>query len=179
MRRSKLVIAFVLLALLSGAQAQEGEGRAQFRDGRISFVPPAGFKAMSKEDITFKFGRSGAVQPEFAYSNERQNVSVAIGFVGSGLRAEQLDGLKKVLEADLERRLPGLEWIERELVTREGRRWLRLHLKSQAIDTGVVNDMYATIFDGQLLTFNFNSTVAQYDNYKESLRRSAQTITVK
>jgi hypothetical protein len=52
-------------------------------------------------------------------------------------------------------------------------------LKAKAIDTGVVNDMYATVFDGQLLLFNFNSTIAQYENYKESLRQSAQSITLK
>jgi hypothetical protein len=39
--------------------------------------------------------------------------------------------------------------------------------------------MYATVFDGQMLFFNFNSTIAQYEKYKESLLKSAQTITVK
>jgi hypothetical protein len=52
-------------------------------------------------------------------------------------------------------------------------------LKAAAIDTGIINDMYFTVFDGQLLLFNFNSTIAQYETHKESLRRSAQTITVK
>jgi hypothetical protein len=52
-------------------------------------------------------------------------------------------------------------------------------LKSAAIDTGVINDMYFTTFDGQLLLFNFNSTIAQYESHKESLRKSAETITVK
>ena len=160
MRRSNLAIAFVLLAVLSGAKAhaQQVEERVQLKDGRISFVLPAGFKPMSKEDINVKFGRIGAAYaPEFAYSNERQNVSVAVGFGGSGLQAAQLDELKKFLEAQFERRVRGVEWIERE----------------------IINDMYATVFDGQMLFFNFNSTVAQYENYNESLRRSAQTITVK
>lgn len=181
MRRSKLRIAFVLLALLSGAQAHaQTEERVQLKDGRVSFVLPAGFKPMSKEDINFKFGRNGAAYaPEFAYSNERQNVSVAVGFNGSGFQAAQLDELKKFFEAQLERSIPGVEWIEREIITREGRRWIHLHLKAKAIDTGIINDMYATIFDGQLLLFNFNSTIAQYENYKESLRKSAQTINVK
>jgi hypothetical protein len=114
-----------------------------------------------------------------AYSNEPQNVSVAVGFGGSGLRAAQLDELKKFLEAQLERSIPGVEWIEREIVTRNNTRWIHLHLKAKAIDTGIVNDLYATVFDGQLLLFNFNSTIAQYDSHKESLRKSAETINVK
>ena len=181
MRRSNLAIAFVLLALLSGAKAQaQTEERAQLKDGRVSFVPPAGFKPMSKEDINIKFSRKGeAYAPEFAYSNDAGNVSVAVGSRGSGLQAAQLDELKKFLEAQLEGSIPGLEWIEREIITRDGRRWVRLHFKAAAIDTGIINDMYFTIFDGQLLLFNFNSTIAQYDKYKESLRKSAETITVK
>jgi hypothetical protein len=183
MRRSSLVFVLVLLAVLSGVEAhaqQTTEERVQLRDGRVSFVLPAGFKAMSKEDINFKFGRNGpAYAPEFAYSNERQNVSVAVGFNGSGLQAAQLDELKKFFEAQLERSIPGVEWIEREIITRDGRRWIHLHLKAAAVDTGVINDMYATVFEGQLLLFNFNSTIAQYENYKESLRKSAQSITLK
>jgi len=182
MKRLNLAISFVLLFVLAGGRtlAQESGERVQLRDGRISFVLPAGFKPMSKEDIALKFGRNGAAYaPEFAYSNERQNVSVAVTFGGSGFRAEQSDELKKFLEAQLERNIPGVEWIAREMITRNGTRWIHLHLRAKAIDTGVINDMYGTVFDGQLLMFNFNTTIAQYENYKESLRRSAETITVK
>jgi hypothetical protein len=186
MRRSNLAhlaFGFLLLAALSGARAHAQEDtaeRVQLRDGRISFVPPAGFKPMSKEAIAFKFGRNGAAYaPELVYSNEAQNVSVAVTFGGSGLREAELDELKKFLETQLGRSLPGLEWIEREIVTRDGRRWMHLRLKAAAIDTGIFNDIYGTVFDGRLLMFNFNSTVAQYEKHKESLHRSAQTITVK
>ena len=182
MRRSNLIIACVLLAVLSGARAhaQQVEERVQFKEGRVSFVPPAGFKPMSKEDINVKFGRKGAAYaPDFAYSNERQNVSVAVGFRGSGLPPIPLEELQKMMEAQLEKSIPGVEWIEREIITRNGTRWVRLHLKAAAIDTGIINDMYFTVFDGQLLLFNFNSTIAQYETHKESLRKSAQTITVK
>jgi hypothetical protein len=183
MRRSNLAInAFVWLALLSGANFvhAQTEERVQLKDGRVSFVLPAGFKPMSKEDINFKFGRNGAAYaPDFAYSNERQNVSVAVGFRGNGLPPIPLEELKKMMEAQLEKSIPGVEWIAREIITRNGTRWVRLHLKAAAIDTGVINDMYITVFEGQMLLFNFNSTIAQYESHKEILRKSAETITVK
>ena len=182
MRRLNIVIVLLLLLfLLSGAKAYaQTEERVQLKDGRVSFVLPAGFKPMSKEDINFKFGRKGAAYaPDFAYSNEQQNVSVAVGFRGSGLQAAPLDELKKAMEAQFESSIPGVEWIEREIITRDGRRWMHLHLKAAAVDTGVINDMYATVFEGQLLLFNFNSTIAQYEKYKESLRKSAQSINIK
>lgn len=181
MRRPNLVIAFVLLAVLSGtkAHAQDAE-RVRLKDGRISFMPPAGFKPMPKEEIALRFGRNGATDaPEVVYRDERQNASVAVGFVGSGLRAAQLDEAKKVFEADFERRVPGVEWIKREIVTLDGRRWMHLYVKMPTVDAGIVNDLYATIFDGQLLTFSFKSSIAEYEKYKDSLRKSAQSITVK
>jgi hypothetical protein len=58
MRRAHLATAFVLLAVLCGAKAHaQTVERVQLKEGRVSFVPPAGFKLMSKEDIAFKFGR--------------------------------------------------------------------------------------------------------------------------
>jgi hypothetical protein len=185
MRRAHraIVLSLVLLAALSSAKAhaqEDGGERVELKEGRISFVLPAGFKAMSKEAIAFKFGRLGAEKaPKFVYSNERQTVSVAVDLLGSGLQNAPLDDLKKAFESVWERVIPGLEWIEREIITRDGRRWIHLRLKSAAVDTGVVNDIYATLFDGQLLTFNFNSTVGQYEKHKDSLLKSAQTITVK
>ena len=179
MRKTALAFSFALAAaLFAGAAAAQEPVR--IADGRISFVPPEGFRPMSREDILFKFGRRGAAEaPEVVYSNERQSVSVAVAFRGRNLSEGQLPGLKQVLEADLERNLKGLEWQAREIIELNGVRWIHFKMKAAAIDTDVVNDIYATIFGDRLLTFNFNSTVAQYDNHKEGLEKSARTITVK
>lgn len=185
MRRSNLAIVFGLLLIgFSGATAQQAQKQASPRvrlvNGRVSFVPPAGFKAMSKEDIALKFGRNGAAHaPDVVYSNERQNVSVAVRFAPSRLAPEQLDEFQKVMETTLERSIPKLEWLAREQLTLNGVRWIHFSLKSAAIDTGVYNEMYFTPFDDKVLIFNFNSTVGEYEKYGESLKQSAQTIIVK
>lgn len=181
MRSSVLAIsAALVVALLAGAAAARQEQPVQVAGGRITFVPPAGFRPMSREDINFKFGRRGAAEaPELVYSNERQSVSVAVGFRGKDLPAGRLADIKRALEADLERNMPGLEWRAREIVELNGTRWIHFGLKAAAVDTTVVNDIYATVLDGRLVTFNFNSTVAQYDAHREALERSARTITVR
>jgi hypothetical protein len=168
-------LALVLLAVAVAAQEP-----VRIADGRISFVPPEGFKPMAREDILVKFGRRGAAEaPQVVYSNERQSVSVAVGFRGQNLSAEQLPELKRVLEADFERNLPGLEWRAREIVELNGVRWIHFGMKAAAVDTQIVNDIYTTVFDGKLLLFNFNSTAAMYEAHKESLEKSARTITVR
>lgn len=187
MRRLNLAIVFALIllpAVFSGATAQKHKGpeptRVQLADGRISFIPPAGFKLMSKEDINFKFGRNGATHaPDVVYSNERQNVTVAVRFAPSRVAPEQLEEFQKVMETTLERSIPNLEWLAREQLVLNGVRWIHFSLKAAAIDTDVYNEMYFTPFDDKVLIFNFNSTVGEYEKYGEGLKRSAQTIIVK
>ena len=164
----------LLLAVTVAAQEP-----VQIAHGRISFVPPQGFKPMTREEILVKFGRKGAAEaPQVVYSNERQSVSVAVGFRGQNLSAAQLPELKRALEASFERDLPGLEWRVREMIELNGIHWIHFQMKVAAVDTQIVNDIYATVFDGRLLLFNFNSTVATYDAHKESLEKSARTITL-
>ncbi len=188
MRRLNLAIVFVLLVLLavsSSATAQqarkkESPQRVRLAGGRISFVPPAGFKAMSKEDIAFKFGRNGGAHaPDVVYSNERQNISVAVRFAPSRVAHEHLDEFQKVMETTLEGSIPNLEWLAREQLTLNGVRWIHFSLKAAAIDTGVHNEMYFTPFDDKVLIFNFNSTIGEYEKYGASLKQSARTIIVK
>jgi hypothetical protein len=177
----KLALTFraaLAVALLAAAAAAQEP--VKLAAGRISFTPPEGFKPMSRADINFKFGRKGAAEaPEMVYSNERQSVTVAIGFNGQNVPADQLPQVQRILEADFERNLPGLEWRTREIVELNGVRFIHFNMKSAAVDTQVVNDVYVTVFDGRLLVFNFNSTAALYDAHKERLEKSARTITVK
>ncbi len=179
LRRLNLVIAFVLMAVLSGAVAQAQEP-VRLAEGRVSFVPPAGFKPMSKEDIAFKFGRKGeAYAPDVVYSNERMNVSVAAGLATGRVAPEQLGEFQKAMESMLEQSIPRLEWLRRERVTVNGVVWIHLSLKAAAIDTDIHNEMYFTPFGDKVVIFNFNSTIAEYEKHREVLEKSAATISLK
>jgi hypothetical protein len=174
-----LLAALLSTAARAGAQ-EEKEIRVQLADGRVSFVPPAGFKPMSKEDIAFKFGRNGAAHaPDIVYSNERQNVSVAIRLAQGRVAPEQLGDFQKAMEAVLEQSIPRFEWLLREQVTLKGVRWIHLLSKGAAVDTDVYSDMYFTPFGDKVLMFNFNSTAAQYERHREALKKSAESITIK
>jgi len=167
------------MAALSGAVAQAQEP-VRLAEGRVSFVPPAGFKPMSKEDIALKFGRKGeAYAPDVVYSNERKNVSVAAGLAAGRVAPEQLDEFQKAMESMLERSLPRLKWLRRERVTVNGVVWIHLSLKAAAIDTDVHNEMYFAPFGDKVVIFNFNSTVAEYEKHREVLEQSAATISIK
>jgi hypothetical protein len=182
LRKKATTLAAALAAVALLAVVAAAQETVKLAGGRVSFVPPAGFKPLSREDVLVKFGRRGeANAPELVYANdnERQTVTVAVGFNGQNVPADRLPEVKQLLEADFERSLPGLKWRTREIVELNGARFIHFHLRAAAVDTEIVNDVYVTVFDGRLLIFNFNSTAALYDAHREALEKSARTITVK
>jgi hypothetical protein len=167
---SKLAILFLIFL---PASAQD---RVSMADGRVSFVPPDGFRAMTEAEIKLKYPRGNV--PQYVYSNEQMNVSIAVTFSPQAVTLEGLPQLKAAMEQVLPRLIPGLNWVTREIVEINGRRWVHFEMTSSAIDTDIHNEMYMTAFDGKMLGFNFNSTAAQHDRYQDALKRSRDTIRV-
>lgn len=152
-------------------------GRVYFANDRVSFVPPPGFTPMTEQEIALKF--PGNNRPQHVYANDRRSVAVAITFSNANLTPEQLPELKAVMEEFLQKAKPDLKWVERDLITLNGIRWVKLESTTKAIDTDIHNDMYFTSFDGKMLGFNFNSTVEMYDKAKADLQKSRDSITIK
>ena len=131
---------------------------------------------MTEAEIKFKFPRGNA--PQFVYANERLSVSIAITFSPQAMTVARLPELKAAMEQALPRTIPGLTWITRELAEINGKRWVHFELTSFAIDTDIRNEMLFTEFEGKMVGFNFNSTVALYGQYKDALQKSRDSIRV-
>lgn len=159
-----------------GTSAKES-GRVYFANDRVSFVPPPGFTPMTEQEIALKF--PGGNRPQHVYANERRSVAIAITFSNANLTPEQLPELKEVMEEFLQKAKPDLKWLDRDLITLNGVRWVKLESTTKAIDTDIHNDMYFTSFDGKMLGFNFNSTVEMYDKARADLQKSRDSITIK
>lgn len=172
-RSVPLLIAVFLLGLLPRAGAQE---QVTLANGKVAFLLPPGFRAMTDAEIKLKYPTGNA--PQFAYGNERLNVSIAITFSSQMVSMAQLPELKSAMEQMLPRLVPSISWITREMLQLNGRTWVHFELTSTAIDTDIHNEMYLTSFEGKMLGFNFNATKAQYPPYKETLHWSRDTIRI-
>lgn len=148
--------------------------RVTLGDGRVSFVPPAGFKQLTKEEIAKKYFRGNP--PQYVFGIRSLSVNVAVTFSNAKVSPEQLPEYKEAMEEMLPRLIPGLQWLTRELIDVDGRKWFHLEMTSYAIDTDIHNHLYATSFDGKLLIFGFNSTVKEYSQMKEPLEKSFRSI---
>ena len=68
---------------------------AHFRVGRISFVAPPGFTALTAEELTVKYPRGGA--PRQAVSNARGTTSIAYDLQDLRAPSNDLEALRKEL----------------------------------------------------------------------------------
>jgi hypothetical protein len=173
MARVTIGVWLILLSLTNVILAGE---LVSLANGRVSFEPPPGFRPMTEEMIRFKFPRGNP--PTHVYANDKLNVSVAITFSPQPLSPTQLPELRAAMEQTLPRMVPGLKWLAREVVEINGTPWVHFELTSHAIDTDIHNHMYMTSLDGRLLGFNFNSTIGQYERYKDALTESRNSIRI-
>lgn len=166
--------ALLLIICCFIAQPVSANERVALGDGRVSFIPPAGFKQLTKEEIGQKYFRGNP--PHYVFANETLSTTVAVTFSNSKVSPEQLQEYKDAMEAALPRLTPGLQWVTREFVEIGGRKWFHFEMTSYAIDTDIHNHLYSTSFDGKALIFGFNSTVKEYPKMKEALEKSVQSI---
>lgn len=161
---------------LLASPATAATERVALAGGRVSFVLPAGFTALTPREIALKF--PGNNPPQHVYGNDPRSVSVAFTFPQAQLAPEQLPEFKDFMQTFLEQMVPGLKWITRDFVVINSVRWVRLELISRAVDTNIHNDIYFTSFDGKLLGLNLNSTVEKYDGVKAELLKFRNSISI-
>lgn len=161
-----------------GAQSKSADmRRVALFDGLVSFEPPPEFSRLSEEIISAKFPE--AKGPGIVYGNSRTTVSIAITYpLQRVLRPEQLPDFKSFMESFIEKQKKGMQWLKKELVEINGQRWIHFEFISQAVDTKIHNHMYLTAMEERMLMFNFNSTIEEYDGYKDALERSKDSIQI-
>jgi hypothetical protein len=163
-----------VVVCVSGA-AVAGEGVTLF-DGAVMFTLPDGFKEMSREMINLKYARGNP--PQYAYIRSGGSTSIAITHSQSTLTPDQLGEFADEMGQAFERIIGGLEWIDRGVVTINGRTWARMEMMSNAIDTEIHNILLITSFQDRPLMMNFNSTIREFDEMEAGLNHAIQSLQV-
>jgi hypothetical protein len=179
--RSPVVIVTALLVLsICVAQTRKAAAtkRVELLDGAtgLSFVPPPGLAAMSDESIASVFQAEPGKQPKFAFTDKAQQVFVAISHFGDNASEDQLVELKQFLEQHVDKTYANREWLERNWLTINSKRWFRLKFRVVGGTKDVVNDYYVTDWLGQYILFNFSSMAEVYEAHRADLELSARTI---
>lgn len=152
--------------------------RLTLGDGRVSFIPPANLKQLTKEQIAAsKFGKGKP--PDYLFANDTQSVSVGVVLNFIELAPDQLPEYLDANKRLLTMAIDDVKFLSEEIVEINGRDWVHFEVKSDAPDMDLHNHQYSTSFNGGALVFGFNSTVKEYDQYKDAFMKSVETIMVK
>lgn len=143
-----------------------------------SFEPPAGFKELSAEEIALKFNR-GSNPPKFVVGNEDATTTVAYEVRPIAATEADLPEMLAAFDQQFQKRIPGLKWIQREIIEKSGQSWIFLEFTSTAADADIHNIMLMTPLNGALLAINFNSTRTEFASYEAGLRASIDSIQLK
>ena len=155
-----------------------GDGRVALGDGRVSFIPPPNLKQLTKEQIAAsKFSKNKP--PDYLFANDPQTVTVGIVFNFIDLKPEELEDYLYANHRLLSMAIADVQFVTEEIVTINNRKWAHFEVMSDVPDVDLHNHQYTTSFNGGALVFGFNSTVKEYEQYKDALLKSAQSIEVK
>jgi len=142
----------------------------------ISFTPPAGFTALTQEELDLKFPNKNG--PKFACGNERRTTTVAYDVRAVAITADALrDGLEPIGES-MARVIPGAVWVGKRIERLAGVDWAYFELTSNALDADIHNIILMGPWEGKLVVFNFNATKADFELLEAALRASIKSITI-
>ena len=158
--------------------ATSEKGRINLGDGRVSFVPPPNLKQLTKEQIAAsKFG--GEKPADYVFSNDPQTVTIGVVLNFIELAPDQLEDYIDANRRLLSMTVQDVQFLAHELVTINGRGWVHFEIVSEVPEVNLHNHQYTTSFYGGALVFGFNSTVREYEQYKNEFLKSAQSIVVR
>jgi hypothetical protein len=155
--------------------AKEAEG-VELHDGflNISFAPPDGFHALNDKQV--ELIRSKGVPVKFIYADATLGSMVIINTYGDEASEKGLSQIRRGFEDAAKKAFPNLVWLNRERVTINGQKWLRLRYKSGPNPDDFVTDFYVIAWAGKFVIFNFAIRVSKYETYKDALEKSLKTI---
>lgn len=159
----KILITFMLTALMGMTSLAEEMVTKTVLKGKVSILAPKSFSAMPKELIEIKY--PGSRRPTEVFSNEDGSVSLAFNHTSSAMSQDQVVEAHKAMSQMFHRMHPTATWIRDETFEKDGKNFLAMELVTPAIDTDIHNIIYGTSVDGTFLLIAFNCTKEESDKW--------------
>ena len=170
--------------------------RTSLLDGRVSFIPPTGFKTVTKEQLKAKLAENSKLL--LIMDNVNQTGYITVNYDNDlKLNSNQLADIKTFTEGTY--RAATMEWVKSEIVEMNGRQWFHFEWESEVSELSTLvapepesnktpeiqkeypshYDEYSTIFNSKLLSFAFVSQVKEFTELNNEYMKSIQSIRIK
>lgn len=141
----------------------------------ISFVPPQGFKTLSKKAVDNKWADN---KPKYVISSKTGATTVSYDYRPQPFAQEKLPELLKTTTKMFDEGMPGIIWKNNKITRHAGLDWMLLEMTSNTPGVNLHSITLITIHKGKMITFNFNSTPQEFAIYEDMLRKSINSIRV-
>jgi hypothetical protein len=167
-------VAVVILVSCSFANGQDKRIDLTAGNIEISLVLPANLQPFSEQrmDLVREYG----IAAKFIFSDSQGDLIAAINTFGSGADETGLARVGDQIKAGAEKQGAYAGELTRDLITMNGKKWLRLSFKEASRGVELINDYYVTDWSGEYVLINFSSPVAKYESYKGAVERSARSV---
>lgn len=170
-------VSTVATVILFGCNLANGQGkRVDLTAGsiEISLVLPAGLQPFSEQKMALV--REKGIAAKFIFSDTQGDLIAAINTFGSGANEKGLAKVGDQIAAGAEKQAAFAGGFTRELITMNGKKWLRLSFREKSAGGELINDYFVTDWVGEYVLFNFSSPTAKYESYKSAVERSARSV---
>jgi hypothetical protein len=151
-------------------------GRVYLADRQFSMMPPSGFVPMPAEEVAKKYPAGN--EPLQVFTNGDRTASIAVTFTQQPLALNQLPELQGLMSKHLEKTVPGLKWIRKDLLAINGGSWLNMEGVAQEQGEKLHSDMYFTSFQNRMIGVNFSADAKDFQNLRQLFNQSRDSIQV-
>jgi len=171
-----ILFSFCLVRAEAQARRQEVDQRVELSTGsiQINLVLPAGLQPLSERKLTL--ARQQGVPAKFIFNDTESDVILAINTFGSKADENGLTRIVDAIKARVVQRGADAASLTSDLITMNGKRWLRLSFKEGAGAAELVNEYFVTDWLGEYVLFNFSLPAARYEAYRNTFERSARSV---
>jgi hypothetical protein len=148
-----------------------------FAQGRISFLAPPGFTALTASEIAVHFPVSPA--PRQAVGNVGRTATITYDLMADRAPSTGLEDARKYFTTALEQAVPNIKWVSNTVHRIGTRDWALLEYTTPTVGRALHNIVLVGVYDGHALIFTFNSALMEFPRVETAFRSSMATITAK
>ncbi|MGC4104382.1 hypothetical protein [Ferruginibacter sp.] len=147
------IIALLLFPILSFGQIKLDKTIALF-DNKVELLAPRELSNMSDEKWTLKYHNTP--KPELALTDENLEINLLVNLTQQPATESQIAAYKDFRIANLKKTRTDIKILGDGVKTVNGKSIGFIKFSSQAIDQGIFNFYFFTVFNGKILLFTFN-----------------------
>jgi hypothetical protein len=121
---------------------------------------------------------SSKISSKYIKKNESRDITIKFSVKPTSNQKNPLEEIRNTFTKHLPNMTPKAECKQNEIIELNDNKWFYSEIISHAQNRDIRNIMMTTIYDNQMVTFNFNCTEEQFKQHEAIFRACIKSITI-